>query len=66
VNWFDCVFIVDFFLHLFVLIRNSIYFLFIRIFSRPYLVRSCLCDELASVCLLSVTLCIVAKWCILE
>ena len=41
----------------------------VAIFSRPYqpyLVRSRLCDRLASVCCLSATLCIVAKRCVLE
>jgi len=38
----------------------------ILFFSRPYLVLSLLCDRLAPVCRLSVTLCIVAKRCVLE
>ena len=38
----------------------------LSVFSRPYLVRSRLCYGVASVCLSSVTLCIVAKRCVLE
>jgi len=37
------------------------------VFSRPYLVGSCLCYSVASICLSVVcTECIVGKWCILE
>jgi len=44
---------------------QHLYFSFLVFFSRLYL-QSCLCYSVASVCLLSVTLCIVAKQFVLQ